>query len=148
MGGIYTALFAMNEDMRYIKIRGKEYPLFFSLGAMKKLVNRYGSIEELGNTLENNYTKALEEMPWLISTLINHGLAVQDYEKGTTSTPVTPEHVDALMSLSELKTCQNDIIDAIVDGMKPDAETQQDNEVDIVLREIENEKNMTGAEGQ
>ena len=112
------------------------------------MVNRYGSIEELGNTLENNYTKALEEMPWLISTLINHGLAVQDYEKGTTSTPVTPEHVDALMSLSELKTCQNDIIDAIVDGMKPDAETQQDNEVDIVLREIENEKNMTGAEGQ
>ena len=64
----------------YIKIAGKSYPMSFSLGASKKIVEKYGSAEKMKSSLAK--AKDAEKIDIVIDMmdlLISQGCAYKNY---------------------------------------------------------------------
>ena len=65
----------------YIKIAGRNYPMSFSLGASKKIMQRYGSAQKMSASLssETDDTKKIDMVVWILSLLISQGCAYKNY---------------------------------------------------------------------
>lgn len=67
--------------LTYIKIAGKNYPMSFSLGASKKLIEKFGGVERIQAEL-NKPGKDLEKLDlviYVLSLLISQGCAYKNY---------------------------------------------------------------------
>lgn len=64
----------------YVKIAGKNYPMSFSLGASKKIVEKYGSAEKMKTFLEKSKdSRKIDIVVDLLSLLIAQGCAYKNY---------------------------------------------------------------------
>ena len=65
----------------YIKIAGRSYPMSFSLGASKKIIQRYGSSQKMNAALkeEGDESKKIDMVVWILSLLIAQGCAYKNY---------------------------------------------------------------------
>lgn len=134
----------MYEKGGEITIRGKTYPLIFNTAAWEEVNNRYGSLEEMGKTLEDG-RKALNEYIWILVLLISQGVALKNFEEGTDEKGLTEDQVRLLMLPRDIISQQNPIIEVINAGMGANSAEAED-VVDEVLQEIEAGKNPEGAE--
>lgn len=67
--------------LTYIKIAGKNYPMSFSLGASKKLIEKFGGVEKIQAELSKP-GKDLEKLDlviYVLSLLISQGCAYKNY---------------------------------------------------------------------
>lgn len=97
-----------------ITLGGKEYPLRFSMAAMKAVQKRYGNVNDLDKHLRN-----LDEMYWILATLINEGYKYAAIELNIPAKQVTPEQVAVIMEIGDFfngKTSQA-VIDAFNEAM-------------------------------
>lgn len=134
----------MYEKGGEITIRGKTYPLIFNTAAWEEVNSRYGSLEEMGKTLEDG-RKALNEYIWILALLITQGVALKNFEEGTDEKGLTEDQVRLLMLPRDIISQQNPIIEVINAGMGANSAEAED-VVDEVLQEIEAGKNPEGAE--
>lgn len=134
----------MYEKGGEITIRGKTYPLIFNTAAWEEVNNRYGSLEEMGKTLEDG-RKALNEYIWILVLLISQGVALKNFEEGTDEKGLTEDQVRLLMLPRDIISQQTPIIEVINAGMGANSAEAED-VVDEVLQEIEAGKNPEGAE--
>lgn len=64
----------------YVEIAGKNYPMSFSLGASKKIVEQYGSAENMKKSLENvKDSQKIDMVTSLLELLISQGCAYKNY---------------------------------------------------------------------
>ena len=143
-----------------VVIGGANYNLVFTTAALLEITDRYGGIAEMaeklngpddveGGTVEDRAEKAkqrkaaqsssLKEIPWLISTLANQGVMLEN-PKGAL---ITPEHVGLHTSPKDIKSMMDAVMKAIAIGMgtyHADVETERD----LVMEELDR-KNVTGA---
>lgn len=67
--------------LTYVKIAGKNYPMSFSLGASKKLIEKFGGVERIQAELSKP-GKDLEKLDlviYVLSLLISQGCAYKNY---------------------------------------------------------------------
>lgn len=65
----------------YVNIAGKNYPMSFSLGAAKRIISKFGSVEKLMKSLEkkgDDFQK-IDIAVDLLETLISQGCAYKNY---------------------------------------------------------------------
>lgn len=65
----------------YIKIAGKSYPMSFSLGASKKLMQQFGGAQKMKEKIEKERddAKKIEIVTEILSLLIAQGCAYKNY---------------------------------------------------------------------
>lgn len=137
----------MYENGSEIKIGKKTYPVVFNVVALKEIVKRYGGVEEMGEELEKDYAKAIDEYAWIIALLIGQGIALKNFENNTEDTAPTSEQLQLIMKPRELINQRSAIFSVIGDGMNSGESTEETEEVDEVLEEVLASKNEMGAKG-
>ena len=80
----------------YIKIAGRSYPMSFSLGASKKIIQRYGSSQKMNAALkkEGDESKKIDMVVWILSLLIAQGCAYKNYFEADIPTPEDAPVID------------------------------------------------------
>ena len=111
-----------------ITLGGEEYFLLLTTGATKALSKRYNGLENLGEKLMAGETVdvALDEVAWLLVTLINQGVAYENRICGASKKPLTVEDIDLLTSPAELIELKSAISDAMLMGMKRNIISEDD----------------------
>ena len=111
-----------------ITLGGEEYFLLPTTGATKALSKRYNGLENLGEKLMAGETAdvALDEVAWLLVTLINQGVAYENRICGANKKPLTVEDIDLLTSPAELIELKSAISDAMLMGMKRNIISEDD----------------------
>jgi hypothetical protein len=137
----------MFETDKTVKIRNKKYPLLFNVVALKLVGERYGGIKELGEKLQADEGKAIDEYAWILALLIGQGIALRNFENGTSETAPGPEILAMLMMPRDLYEQQPVIVNVIKDAMNSSAADGEE-ESDEVLDEVLARKNGEGAGDQ
>ncbi len=79
----------------YVKIAGRSYPMSFSLGASKKIIEKFGSAERMKKGLgEGEETKKIDMVIDLLALLTAQGCAYKNYFEKDMSAPEDAPIVD------------------------------------------------------
>ena len=125
----------------YIEIGDKAYPMRFSLGAAKKLCEKYGSLTKMtdkitGDGTADNMGAALETVTWIIDLLIKQGCAYKNlFEADIPApanapvvdgkyTPPTPEILDTGLGIWEMRELQEKIFQTLGAGNRREVEAE------------------------
>lgn len=96
----------------------------------------------MADKLQAMGAEAISEYAWLIATLANQGIEIDNDEKGEKTQQITDKKVMLYLSPAELINAKDVLMGAIADGMGRKIDTDGDDEQDEVLNEI---KNIEGA---
>lgn len=122
----------------YINLAGKNYPLSFSLGAAKKLIMKYGSIEKMKTSInkEGDDVEKLDTVMWMLELLIAQGCAYKNYfEKDIPApenapvingkwTPIAKEVIEIAIMISDTEELVKKIEECINKGSKKKVEAR------------------------
>lgn len=143
----------------YVTIGGREFEMAFTLAALLQIKKRYGGIQEMsevfnGPTINdwdsdeiktdkmNQRTKAqsdaLDELPWLITMLINQGEWLKDIK----AEAVTAEWIALHIVPKDMGALMSAVMEAIAIGMGTEHKAESDKR-DPVLEELDR-KNAEG----
>ena len=107
-----------------IKIGKKEYELLLTTKATKEINDKFGGLENIGNTLTDakSVTESLGIVIWLIVLLANQAILRKNLIDGTKEELLKEEDVEILTSPADLNSCTNAIMEALVNGTKRNVE--------------------------
>ena len=124
----------------YVNIAGKNYPMSFSLGAAKRIISKFGSVEKLMKSLEkkgDDFQK-IDIAVDLLETLISQGCAYKNYfekdlpfpldapiEDGKWI-PIPKEAIEIMIEIYDLEEIMKKIMECIKNGSKKKVELQPD----------------------
>jgi hypothetical protein len=97
-----------------ITLGGKEYPIRFNMAAMKAIQDKYGEVQNLDKHLHQ-----INEMYWILATLINEGYKYVAMELNMPAKQITPDQISTIMEIGDFfngKTSQA-VIDAFNEAM-------------------------------
>jgi hypothetical protein len=112
-------------------IAGKTYPLCFSLGAAKKIADKFGSLETMFDLLtESKDTTAgtIEAVTYTLAVFAEQGceyLKMSGEEiEGVETTPITQEEIETLIDFSGTAELAESILKAIKKSQEKEIETK------------------------
>ena len=118
----------------YIDIAGKEYPMRFSLGASKKIAEKFGSLKKMqekltgGESGEGTEEKYLEIIAYMLSVLIKQGCAYKNLFEAEQPIPpkapvkdgkyigLEPEEIEVALDMADMETASKKIFKVIGAG--------------------------------
>lgn len=96
--------------MATVKIGGKEYPIKFTVNVLAAIQKRYGDVAKW-----SDYMGDIGETLWILRTLINEGIAYDNYFRGQNNPEFKDERAfGMLVSIDDLNSPA--IVDAIVEA--------------------------------
>lgn len=107
------------ENEAKITLGGKDYPLFMSVRAVKEISEKYGGLEQLGETMANkkDITEAIDDIIWLVTLLANQPIIINNRAHVGEEKPLlTAEDVEYMTGLGDLNDMQNAITLAMSRG--------------------------------
>ena len=120
-----------------VMIAGKSYPMSFSLGASKKIIEKYGSAEKMKRSLEAaKDTEKIDMVTDLISLLIAQGCAYKNYfEKDTPApenapivdgkwTPIPKDVLEIAIGVYDVEELSDKIMECVGKGSKKEVEAR------------------------
>ena len=127
----------------YIEIAGKQYPMRFSVGASIAITKKFGSLQNMANSLKNgddvNEEKTFETIIWMTETLIRQGCAYKNmFEKDVPPpknapiidgkwTPLPREALEIALGISDMEEINAKIQECINGGKEKEVETVEKN---------------------
>lgn len=123
----------------YATIAGKNYPMSFSLGASKKIIEKYGSAERMKTSLENaKDSQKIDMVTELLELLIAQGCAYKNYfEKDIPApdnspvvdgkwTPLPREALEIAVGIYDIEELSDKISECVGNGSKKEVETRSE----------------------
>ena len=118
----------MNDRATSINIGGKEYELLLTTRATKEIALKFGGLEKLGTELgSGNFEKNIDTLVWLVVTLANQSIMLNNYLHGTKEPLLTPEYVELATTPSDLGTYNEALTEALMRGAKREIESEPKN---------------------
>lgn len=117
-----------DERSAVIKIGDTEYELLLTTKATKEIAKKYGGLSNLGDKLINseNYEKAISEIVWLIVTLANQPILINNFKnKDKKNELLTEDEVELLTTPNDLATYKDAITEALFKGTKRNVESEE-----------------------
>lgn len=107
-----------------IEIAGREYPLSFSLGAAKKIANKYGSLEKAFAVMsaEEITPNMLETFLFILETLIKQGCEYEKMFEDKKIKPITADEIENVISISDIERITETIIEALNSSQQKEIE--------------------------
>lgn len=122
-----------------VMIAGKSYPMSFSLGASKKIIEKYGSAEKMKSSLEKaKDTEKIDMVTDLLSLLISQGCAYKNYfEKDIPApedapvvdgkwTPIPKEVLEIAIGVYDVQDLSDKIMECVGKGSKKEVEVRSE----------------------
>lgn len=119
----------------YVKIAGKEYPMSFSLGATKKVIEKYGSTSKMQSELKkSSEVDKIGMISELLSLLIYQGCAYKNYfEKDIPApenapivdgkwTPLPADAIDIALGVMDIEEVSKKIEECMSSGSNKEVE--------------------------
>lgn len=119
----------------YVKIAGKSYPMSFSLGASKKIIEKYGSAQKMQTTMKkSDDVEKLSIVTDMLALLIAQGCAYKNYfEKDIPApddapiidgkwTPLPAEVIEIALGVMDVAEVTQKIEECISIGSKKEVE--------------------------
>ena len=123
----------------YVKIAGRNYPMSFSLGASKKIIEKYGSAEKMKKELGGgNDSQKIDMVTDMLALLISQGCAYKNYfEKDMPAeedapiidgkwTPITKDILEIAVNVEDIGMLKEKIEECIGTGSRKDVELRTD----------------------
>ena len=117
-----------DERSAVIKIGDTEYELLLTTKATKEIAKKYGGLSNLGDKLINseNYEEAISEIVWLIVTLANQPILINNFKnKDKKKELLTEDEVELLTTPNDLATYKDAITEALFKGTKRNVESEE-----------------------
>lgn len=116
-----------DERSTKIKIGDKEYELLLTTRATKEIARKYGGMSDLGDKLmkSENYDEAIDEIVWLIVTLANQTILIDNYRNKTDKPLLTTDEVELLTTLEDIAGFKEAITAALLKGTKRNVESEE-----------------------
>ena len=107
-----------------IKIGEREYGLLLTTKATKEINDKFGGLENIGNTLTNakSVSESLEIVIWLIVLLANQAIMRKNLIEGSKEGLLKEDEVEILTSPADLNSFTDAIMEALVNGTKRNVE--------------------------
>lgn len=133
----------------YVKIAGKNYPMSFSLGATKRLISKYGSVEKMQAKISKpgKDEEKLDAIIEILGLLISQGCAYKNYfEKDMPVTdddpviegkwtPLPAEAIEVAIDVFDADEIAKAIKECIEGGSKKDVEAKPDKKMPEPLQD-------------
>lgn len=120
----------------FVTIAGKNYPMSFSLGASKKIIEKYGGAEKMKNSLKKaKDAQKIDMVTEMLELLIAQGCAYKNYfEKDIPVpenspvvdgkwTPIPREALEIAVGVYDVEELSNKILECVGKGSKKEVET-------------------------
>ncbi len=118
----------IDERSSVIKIGDEEYELLLTTKATKEIAKKYGGLSNLGDKLikSENYEQAISEIIWLIVTLANQPILINNLKNKDDKKPLlTEEEVELLTTPNDLALYKDAITTALYKGTKRNIESEE-----------------------
>lgn len=112
-----------------VEVGGESYTLVLTTRAAKDITAKYGGLDKIGKTLTGSITSSatLEVVAYALVALAASGTAIYNMEHpDDKKTPLTAEMVDLTTTPADLAAIQPAVIEAILNGMKRNIESEED----------------------
>ena len=110
-----------------IEIAGTSYPLNFSTRAAKEISARYGGLENIDKAFSGKAADAMmDEVVWLLSLLIEQGVAYKRIVDGEEIKGITSEDLEVVLGIADLAGLKDKILDSMTAGASRTVETESD----------------------
>ncbi len=107
----------MDDRLTAITISGKEYPMMLNIYATKKIAEKFGGLEKVGEDMQNaSYSEQLASVLWLLTTLINAGIRYCNYRYSKKDPFITQEMIEALCAPSDFVFFRDAVFTAMNKG--------------------------------
>lgn len=115
------------ERSTIIKIGDQEYELLLTTKATKEIAKRYGGLNNLGDKLlkSENFEQALDEIVWLITTLANQSILIDNFKNKTNKPLLTADEVEILTTPTDLADYKDAITECLYKGTKRNIESEE-----------------------
>ena len=121
----------------YVKIAGKNYPMSFSLGASKKIIEKYGSEQKMKAALnKSNEAEKIDIVTDMLATLIAQGCAYKNYFEKDLPIPedapvidgkwtsITSDVLEIALSIMDIEELSKKIEECMKSGSKKEVEAR------------------------
>jgi hypothetical protein len=115
----------MGDEKRTISVEicGKEYDLLLTVGAIRSILQKFGSLDDISDKL-NDPNEAIDAAIFLLVELINGAIERQNALRLVSSPLVTERDICALASLSDFPKYAEKITEAMSAGMRRNIESE------------------------
>jgi len=109
-----------------VEIAGKQYPLNFSVSAAKEVAERYGSIENLADAIqEKDSAGAMCEIVWLLALLMKQGANWYRIMEGVDREVLTAEQLESVLGVYDIIDMQECLFAAMTAGAERTVEVEE-----------------------
>lgn len=84
--------------MQKIQIGGQVFPIRFDMNVLESVQERYGGLSDLFSKIQK-----IPESKWLLTQLIQEGIAYQAYTTGVSERAPTEQDIGMLMTVREMR---------------------------------------------
>ena len=120
----------MMDDSRvtYLALGNEKIPLLLTLKATREIAARYGGLEELGNKMLESVDWAgmIDEIVWLIATLANQCILIENLENKTNKPLITPGELELKMDPYEIASYREAILATLQAGQKQHVQSEDE----------------------
>lgn len=112
----------MSERGAMITLCGEKYEMILTTKATKEINSRYGGLGKLGDKLSKSedFEEVIDELVWLLTLLINQGIAVENFKRRTRGEEYIPifrtEEIEILTSPADFAEYKDAIFEALKKG--------------------------------
>ena len=120
----------MMDDSRvsYLALGKERIPLLLTLQATREIATRYGGLEELGNKMleSMDWAGMIDEIVWLIATLANQCILIENLENKTNKPLITPGELELKMDPYEITSYREAILATLQAGQKQHVQSEDE----------------------
>ena len=120
----------MMDDSRvsYLALGKERIPLLLTLQATREIATRYGGLEELGNKMleSMDWAGMIDEIVWLIATLANQCILIENLENKTNKPLITPGELELKMDPYEIASYREAILATLQAGQKQHVQSEDE----------------------
>lgn len=112
----------MDNNLKWIEIDDKKYPLLFSMNVMESIQNKYGSLDKWSNIIqpkdgsEANIGAVIDTFYFII----NEGIDFVNFEDNLKEPLLDRKTIGRLISKVGLKNATKEVTDLVIDSTKDD----------------------------
>jgi hypothetical protein len=115
----------MQDTMKYIDVKGVEYPLAFNLNVMEKIQEKYGSYEKWGDLTDGKNSEInIGALKFGILEMINEGIDIENESKEVKREFLTDKQVGRIITEIGMETLAKKMKETVIDSTKNDEEAK------------------------
>nr|DAY60633.1 MAG TPA: tail assembly chaperone protein [Caudoviricetes sp.] len=115
----------MQDTMKYIDVKGVEYPLVFNLNVMEKIQEKYGSYEKWGDLTDGKNSEInIGALKFGILEMINEGIDIENESKEVKREFLTDKQVGRIITEIGMETLAKKMKETVIDSTKNDEEAK------------------------